>query len=50
VHLYGFYALGVVVALHVAGVVATELREGGNIVSAMFTGRKTAAGQVEDES
>jgi hypothetical protein len=27
--------------LHVTAVVITELREGGSIISAMFTGRKT---------
>jgi cytochrome b len=33
----------------VAAVVLTELREGGSIVSAMFTGRKIVAGRPEDE-
>ena len=28
------------VALHVIGVVVGELREGGSLISAMFTGRK----------
>lgn len=35
-----FYTLFVIIILHIAGVVITELREGGSIVSAMFTGRK----------
>jgi cytochrome b len=48
-HLYSFYALVVMVVLHVAAVVLTELREGGSIVSAMFTGRKIVAGRPEDE-
>lgn len=48
VHLYGFYALGVMVLLHVAAVVATELREGSNIVSAMFTGKKVVPGKAMD--
>jgi cytochrome b len=39
-HGYSFFALLVVVVLHVAAVVVTEVREGGNIISAMFTGRK----------
>jgi cytochrome b len=30
----------VTIVIHIAGVVVTELREGGAIVSAMFTGRK----------
>jgi cytochrome b len=49
VHLYSFYALAVVVALHVAAVVITEIREGGNIISAMFTGRKIIAGRPVDD-
>jgi len=30
----------VLIVIHIAGVIATELREGGSLVSAMFTGRK----------
>jgi Ni/Fe-hydrogenase b-type cytochrome subunit len=48
VHLYSFYVLAVLVVLHVAGVVLTEVKEGGGIVSAMFTGRKVLAGQPAD--
>lgn len=48
VHLYGFYILAVVVAIHVAGVVVTEVREGGGLVSAMFTGRKIVSGSPVD--
>lgn len=40
VHELVFYALAGAVVLHIAAVVVTELREGGSIVSAMFTGRK----------
>ena len=39
-HEFIFYLLGVVVILHVAAVVVTELRYGGTLVSAMLTGRK----------
>jgi cytochrome b len=49
VHLYGFYVLLVTVVLHIAAVVITELREGGSLVSAMFTGRKILSGKPEDE-
>jgi Ni/Fe-hydrogenase 1 B-type cytochrome subunit len=49
VHLYSFYALSVMVVLHVAAVVITEVREGGSITSAMFTGRKIVAGPPVDE-
>ena len=34
--------------LHIAAVVVTELREGGSLVSAMFTGRKLIAGTPVD--
>ena len=40
VHYYGFYVLLVVAVIHIAAVVITELREGGNLISAMFSGRK----------
>ncbi|MEW6682993.1 MAG: cytochrome b/b6 domain-containing protein [Nitrospirota bacterium] len=49
IHLYTFYALLVVVLLHVAAVVITEIREGGSIISAMFTGRKIIAGRPVDD-
>lgn len=39
-HYWSFYALLFLIVVHIAGVVMTELREGGGIVSAMFTGRK----------
>jgi Ni/Fe-hydrogenase 1 B-type cytochrome subunit len=48
VHEAGFYALLVVAALHVLGVVATELRERGNLVSAMFSGQKILKGPPVD--
>ena len=40
IHLWNFYVLMVAIVIHIVGVVVTELREGGAIVSAMFTGRK----------
>jgi len=40
VHYWTFYALLAVIVIHITGVVVTELREGGGIVSAMFTGQK----------
>jgi len=49
VHLYTFYILVVVVVVHVASVVITELKEGGDIISAMFTGRKIMRGRPMDE-
>lgn len=49
VHLYSFYVLVVLVVLHVAAVIITELKEGGSIISAMFTGRKIISGRPVDE-
>jgi Ni,Fe-hydrogenase I cytochrome b subunit len=40
VHELAFYALAIVITLHIVAVVLTELHEGGSITSAMFTGRK----------
>jgi Ni/Fe-hydrogenase 1 B-type cytochrome subunit len=40
IHYYGFYALLGVILIHILAVVVTELREGGNLISAMFTGKK----------
>ena len=48
VHYYCFYAIVVMVVLHVAGVVMTELREGGGVISAMITGRKTLSDRPVD--
>lgn len=49
VHLYSFYMLLVLITLHVLAVVVTEIREGGTLVSAMFTGRKVVRGHAVDE-
>jgi Ni/Fe-hydrogenase b-type cytochrome subunit len=49
VHIVSFYALLVVVVAHVAAVVITEIREGGDIISAMFTGRKIISGRPADD-
>jgi Ni/Fe-hydrogenase 1 B-type cytochrome subunit len=49
VHYWTFYALVSLIAVHIIGVLMTELREGGGIVSAMFTGRKVFDRQPVDE-
>ena len=49
VHLYSFYALVIMVVLHVAAVTVAEIREGGTLVSAMFTGKKVLRGKPVDE-
>lgn len=48
VHLYSFYTLAVVIVLHVVSVIVTDIREGGSIISAMFTGRKIISGDPVD--
>jgi Ni/Fe-hydrogenase 1 B-type cytochrome subunit len=49
IHYWNFYALLVVIVLHITGVVVTELREGGSVVSAMFTGRKVFDREPRDD-
>jgi Ni/Fe-hydrogenase 1 B-type cytochrome subunit len=41
IHEYAFYALLGLIVLHIAAVVITEIRGGGNLVSAMFTGKRS---------
>lgn len=48
-HLYSFYMLLAITVAHVAGAVVTDIRGGGNIISATFTGRKTVYGRPIDE-
>jgi cytochrome b len=48
-HYYGFYALVVMIVIHIVGAVMAELKEGGNVISAMFTGRKTLSEKPADE-
>jgi cytochrome b len=40
IHYYGFYTLLAMLLVHVMAVVVTESRAGGNLVSAMFSGKK----------
>ena len=49
IHYWNFYALLVVIVLHITGVVVTELREGSGVVSAMFTGRKVFDREPRDD-
>lgn len=49
IHLYTFYILMVAVVLHVAAAVITDIKEGGSIISAMFTGRKILDRHPVDE-
>ena len=49
VHIYSFYLLPLTIDIHIDGVVVTELREGGGLISAMFTGHKVIASKPVDE-
>jgi Ni/Fe-hydrogenase 1 B-type cytochrome subunit len=40
IHRYAFFVLVVLSSLHIAAVVVTEIRGGGNLISAMITGKK----------
>jgi cytochrome b561 len=40
IHYFGFYTLLFFAVVHIVAVVVTEIREGGNLISAMVTGRK----------
>ena len=48
-HYYSFYAMIVMIVVHIAGAVMAELKEGGSIISAMFTGKKTLSEEPADE-
>jgi Ni/Fe-hydrogenase 1 B-type cytochrome subunit len=48
VHKYNFFILLTFIAIHIAAAVCVELREGGAIISAMFTGRKILEKTPED--
>ena len=48
IHGYAFYALLFFGALHIAAVVLTEVRGGGNLISAMFTGKKIMRAPLAD--
>ncbi|MDH3948638.1 MAG: cytochrome b/b6 domain-containing protein [Gammaproteobacteria bacterium] len=49
IHYYGFYTLLVLALIHVLAVVVAELREGGNLISAMFSGKKVLSGPPADK-
>jgi len=49
IHYYGFYTLLALVIIHIVAVVITEVREGGGLISAMFTGRKVLSEPPADQ-
>ncbi len=50
VHLYSVYFLMMLIGLHVAAVIQAERRHQPGIISAMFSGKKSIKGTIEDES
>jgi cytochrome b len=48
IHLYTAFVLMFIIGVHITAVVYTEVREGGGIISAMFTGRKVLSGKPVD--
>lgn len=48
IHETNFFVLCLVALVHIVAVVVTELRGGGNLVSAMISGRKVLRGKPED--
>jgi Ni/Fe-hydrogenase 1 B-type cytochrome subunit len=49
IHGYAFYALIVLAVLHIAAVIVTEVRGGGNLISAMFTGKEILRAPLADQ-
>lgn len=49
IHVYGAYFLMLLIIVHVFFVIRAEIREGGGIISAMFTGKKIFKGKVSDD-
>ncbi|MDX2506922.1 MAG: cytochrome b/b6 domain-containing protein [Gammaproteobacteria bacterium] len=48
IHLYTAFILMFIIVVHIAAVVYTEVREGGGIITAMFTGSKVLSGKPVD--
>ena len=48
-HYYNFYALVLMIVVHITAVVITELKSGAGIISAMFTGRKVLSEKPVDD-
>ena len=49
IHLYTAFTLMFLIVVHITAVVYTEVREGGGIISAMFSGRKVLSGRPVDD-
>jgi len=48
VHKYSAYALMFIITIHIFFVVLTEIREGGGLITAMFTGKKLLSKKPAD--
>lgn len=48
VHIYGSYVLMFMIVLHIFFVIRAEVREGGSLISAMFTGNKILSAKPAD--
>jgi cytochrome b len=48
IHEYNFYILLALIAIHIAAAIVTEFREGGAVITSMFTGRKIHRGKPVD--
>ena len=48
VHYYGFYILIGLIALHIIAVVISDVKEGSNLISAMFSGKKILSDEPVD--
>jgi len=49
IHLYCAYILMFIIVVHITAVVYTEVRAGGGLISAMFTGKKVLSGKPADD-
>jgi cytochrome b len=50
IHIYTAFILLFVIVVHIFAVILTDSREGGSIISAMFTGTKIVAGKPVDDA
>jgi cytochrome b len=51
IHIYTAFTLLFVIVVHIIAVIVTDSREGGSLISAMFTGTKVLSGKpVDDEA
>jgi len=50
IHEYNFYILLTLIVFHIASAIVAEFREGGAVITAMFTGRKVHRGKPVDRN